>query len=316
MDLKMKISKTHQKILKGIITGTFWFGAIIDFLMVIAWFLYAFFDISIFLSTMGFPNPTPATTDILMFGFGLMVGYTVLLVWGALRPLKRIGILFNVGIFVILCDICLNLFILVPRVPEYTMTIFWRANWMRFITLGLMLFSWLEAKVIFPDEAGKLFVNHQRIISKEKREFKGRKFLHASYGVGIGMDGLVAILMLLYMYGIDLSLLGFPPVSSDTQIVLSLGCALMIGWTFLLGWGIHRSIERRGLLMITAVAVIVPFLLYDIGEVIRFGFYDQSVGQFIGYFVLRLVLIGIMLGGYHIAKFNKDLIQTSPEKSK
>jgi hypothetical protein len=46
----------------------------------------------------------------------------------------------------------------------------------------------------------------------------------------------------------------------DFQYVMSIGALFMMGWAFLLCWGSVRPIERRGILLITAVMLFVATL--------------------------------------------------------
>lgn len=64
----------------------YWLGAIMDFLVAGSMFLYVFFGINI---GMGFPAVTAETKFMLISGMALMIGWTVLLIWGDRKPLER-----------------------------------------------------------------------------------------------------------------------------------------------------------------------------------------------------------------------------------
>ena len=76
-------------------------------------------------------------------------------------------------------------------------------------------------------------------------------FITISYVIGIILDGLLGIDMFLYTFlgtSIYLQSQNIPLSSEKTQPVMMLGTALMIGWTILLLWGLHKPIQRRGIL--------------------------------------------------------------------
>lgn len=81
--------------------------------------------------------------------------------------------------------------------------------------------------------------------------------------IGAVADGLIAIEWFL----ISLGLVELPVHPSffvgsgqDFQYVLSIGALFMMGWTFLLYWGSRRPVERRGILLITAVMLFIAIL--------------------------------------------------------
>lgn len=68
----------------------YWLGAIMDLLVAGSMFLYVFFELNI---GMGFPVATVETKFMLIAGMALMIGWTVLLIWGDRKPIERRHIL-------------------------------------------------------------------------------------------------------------------------------------------------------------------------------------------------------------------------------
>ena len=95
------------------------------------------------------------------------------------------------------------------------------------------------------------------------------QFITISYIIGIILDGLLGIDMFLYTFlgtSIYLQSQNIPLSSENTQPVMMLGTALMIGWTILLLWGLQKPIERKGTLIITAFPVVSLYIVYDIHQ--------------------------------------------------
>jgi len=68
-------------------------GIILDGLMGIDMFLYSFLGISIYLQTQNIPISNSSTQPVMMFGTALMIGWTILLLWGLQKPIERKGTL-------------------------------------------------------------------------------------------------------------------------------------------------------------------------------------------------------------------------------
>lgn len=64
----------------------YWLGAILDGLMAIDMTLYMFFNTQVYL---GLPHPSDQTQLALRYGTGLMIGWTILLIWGVQKPIER-----------------------------------------------------------------------------------------------------------------------------------------------------------------------------------------------------------------------------------
>ena len=81
------------------------------------------------------------------------------------------------------------------------------------------------------------------------------------YWLGIAADALWAVALLLpAVFGV---LTGVDDFSPDWQMqsVMAIGGVLMAGWTVLLLWAVRRPIERRFVILLTALVVAALFLL-------------------------------------------------------
>jgi hypothetical protein len=86
-------------------------------------------------------------------------------------------------------------------------------------------------------------------------------FLHISYWSGAVLDGLMVVPMLCpkiggIMFGID----NFNP-GNDYKYAMIVGASLMLGWTVLLIWADRKPVERKGVIMITVIPVVVGLIL-------------------------------------------------------
>jgi hypothetical protein len=87
--------------------------------------------------------------------------------------------------------------------------------------------------------------------------------LRTAFLIGAVGDGLLAIEWFLISLGlVDLPVHPsfFVGSGQDFQYVLSIGALFMMGWAFLLYWGYLRPIDRRGLLLLTAVMLFIAIL--------------------------------------------------------
>jgi hypothetical protein len=87
--------------------------------------------------------------------------------------------------------------------------------------------------------------------------------LKAAFLIGAVGDGLIAIEWFLISLGlVDLPVHPnfFVGSGQDFQYVLSVGGLFMMGWAILLYWGSMRPIDRRGILLITAVMLFIAIL--------------------------------------------------------
>jgi len=124
--------------------------------------------------------------------------------------------------------------------------------------------------------------------------------LKTAFLIGAVADGVIAIEWFL----ISLGLLNTPVHPSffvgsgqDFQYVLSIGGLFMMGWAFLLYWGSVQPIERRGILLITAVMLFTAIL----SDYIIFAHLFSTQQIVLGTSV-KLSLIIIFAGSYWYSK--------------
>ena len=81
------------------------------------------------------------------------------------------------------------------------------------------------------------------------------------YWLGIAADALWAVALLFPpFFGVLTSVDDFSP-AWQMQSVMAIGGVLMAGWTVLLLWAVRRPIERRFVILLTALVVAALFLL-------------------------------------------------------
>lgn len=86
-------------------------------------------------------------------------------------------------------------------------------------------------------------------------------FIKTGYWLGIGADALwAAIFVSPYLYGLVTGAPDFNPDSQTRQIML-VAATLMSGWTVLLIWGVRNPIERRFIILLTAIVVLGLFIV-------------------------------------------------------
>ena len=86
-------------------------------------------------------------------------------------------------------------------------------------------------------------------------------FLRISYWFGAILDGIIVIPMLFpgiggKMFGIK----NFDP-GNDYKYAMMVGASLMLGWTVLLIWADRKPVERKGIILITIIPVVIGMIL-------------------------------------------------------
>ena len=87
--------------------------------------------------------------------------------------------------------------------------------------------------------------------------------LRSAFLIGAVVDGVIAIEWYLISLGwVELPVHPSFYVGSgqDFRFILSVSALFMMGWAFLLYWGSRRPVERRGILLLTAVMLLVATL--------------------------------------------------------
>ena len=122
--------------------------------------------------------------------------------------------------------------------------------------------------------------------------------LRVSYWSGAALDAAMIIPMLSpriggVMFGIE----HFAP-ANDYRYAMMVGASLMLGWTVLLLWADRKPVERKGVILITAVPVVIGMALA--------GAYAVNIGliraeKMMPTLLLQAVLLSIFLYSYFAA---------------
>jgi hypothetical protein len=120
-----------------------------------------------------------------------------------------------------------------------------------------------------------------------------KTWLRVAFLTGAIVDGAMIPLMLIpalarIFWGFD------PSGSSSYQFAMTIGAALMLGWTLLLIWAYRRPIERRGVALFTII-VILGIAAANIYAVVS-GLIPAS-RMFVSW-VMQLFLLMIFCMGY------------------
>lgn len=88
-------------------------------------------------------------------------------------------------------------------------------------------------------------------------------FLKLSFMIGTIADFVVGVNWLLISLGHNIPNLisSFRGTGTDYRFAMYIGTMFMFGWTVLLFWGYLKPVERRGLLMITAVLLLISIMV-------------------------------------------------------
>ena len=97
------------------------------------------------------------------------------------------------------------------------------------------------------------------------------RWLRISYWAGAILDALAALSMLSpELFAATNGLQNFHP-GIEYRYAMGMGASLMLGWTALLLWADQRPLERKGVLLITLLPVVLGLVLNEIVAV-RGGF--------------------------------------------
>jgi hypothetical protein len=91
--------------------------------------------------------------------------------------------------------------------------------------------------------------------------------LRISYWLGAIIDGFVAIQLLLPSFWASFDGLKAYTASTTLNFSLGIASALMFGWAFLLIWANGKPLERKGVLLLTVVPVILGLMLNNVSVV-------------------------------------------------
>jgi hypothetical protein len=99
--------------------------------------------------------------------------------------------------------------------------------------------------------------------------YKSTQLLKLSFLIGTIADGIVAVTWFMIASGSNIPnyLCGFKGSGPDYQYAMYIAALFMTGWTGLLFWGWRKPNERKGLLLLTAmlllVSIIIEVLIYQ-----------------------------------------------------
>ncbi len=127
---------------------------------------------------------------------------------------------------------------------------------------------------------------------------RARRWVHASCWIGAITDAGAALQMLFPgIFALAYRPIEFRP-GPEYRFAMGMGASLMVGWTVLLLWAARRPIERRGVLPLTVIPVVLGMVVNEIAGVVQ-GF--VPVGPLVPVFVLQLGLSTLFLVSYAAA---------------
>jgi len=92
---------------------------------------------------------------------------------------------------------------------------------------------------------------------------RGLQLLKLSFLIGTVADALVAVNWFLIASGAEIPnmMCGLVGSGPDYRFAMYIAALFMAGWSVILAWGWFRPFERKGLLLITAVLLLVSIIL-------------------------------------------------------
>jgi hypothetical protein len=125
---------------------------------------------------------------------------------------------------------------------------------------------------------------------------RGLQLLRLSFAIGTVADAIVAANWFLIAAGAEIPnmMAGLTGQGADYRFAMYIAGLFMAGWTVILAWGWFRPFERKGLLLITAV-----LLLVSIG--LEVAFYRPFLGG--SGFILGLSVRAALIAKFSISYF-------------
>ncbi|MHA1611649.1 MAG: hypothetical protein ACTSYU_06315 [Promethearchaeota archaeon] len=77
--------------------------------------------------------------------------------------------------------------------------------------------------------------------------------------------------------------------NSEYRYAMFIGAVFMLGWTIILGWGYGNPIERRGILLITAVPVVLGLMVSEFLQIM------WGMSSFLNFLPVLILQTGIMV---------------------
>lgn len=128
---------------------------------------------------------------------------------------------------------------------------------------------------------------------------RGLQLLRLSFLIGVVADSVVAVNWFLIASGAEIPnmMCGLLGVGVEYRFAMYIAGLFMAGWAAILAWGWFNPFERKGLLLITAVLLLVSI-------VVELVFYDSLLGGsgFIFGVAVRIALIGKFCTSYFYSR--------------
>ncbi len=126
--------------------------------------------------------------------------------------------------------------------------------------------------------------------------------LKGMFLLGAVLDGAIALSWFLIAGGLRLPniLNGHTGAGADYRLAMYVGAMFMAGWTALLVWGALQPLERRGLLLITAMGLFLSVIV----ELAFGGSLLGGAGFLFG--AAKRTLLGIMATAIYYSSFRAD----------
>ncbi|MBD3341496.1 MAG: hypothetical protein GF353_20500 [Candidatus Lokiarchaeota archaeon] len=131
------------------------------------------------------------------------------------------------------------------------------------------------------------------MISKQKKIL----YIRFSYWLPAILDALLAGDLMIYMIFGTTFYLNYPVLTPITQYLARQVIPLVIGWTILLIWGDQKPVERRNILLLTAIPLLLLGIFLDLILLIL-GNKVVSIRTNIMTFLIQTTLMIIILIGY------------------
>ena len=121
------------------------------------------------------------------------------------------------------------------------------------------------------------------------------RWLRISYWAGAILDALAALSMLSpEVFAATNGLQNFHP-GIEYRYAMGMGASLMLGWTALLLWADRKPLERKGVLLITLLPVVLGLALNEIVAV-RGGF--LSISMTVPVWFVQAVITSLFIFSY------------------
>ena len=125
---------------------------------------------------------------------------------------------------------------------------------------------------------------------------RGLQLLKLSFVIGTVADAIVAANWFLIAAGAEIPsmMTGLTGVGADYRFAMYIAALFMAGWAVILAWGWFRPLERKGLLLITALLLLLSMVL-------EVAFYRSLLGG--SGFVLGLSVRAALVTKFSVSYF-------------